>query len=174
MIILLKNTQDEEASFLQLHIIFISLCNDTFQFWQILSESSFMPRSALIPAGIRTSSAHSTQARARQGSFPEHTHAPLRLSGALEKSRLWRLSGEELTRTSWLLGNLAASSMSQRNESALGIICKIALSNIRERVGKRGNWREGTMLLADNTYIILNNAKYTCLGPDPIFFLPSR
>ena len=77
--------------------LFTSLC-DTFQFWQILTdgaESSFSlssPQPAPEPV-LRAQHARTAHKHARQGSFPEHTHARLRLSRALEKSEHWRLSG---------------------------------------------------------------------------------
>ena len=112
--------------------LFTSLC-DTFQFWQILTASSFSlssPQPAPEPV-LRAQHARTAHKHARQGSFPEHTHARLRLSRALEKSEHWRLSGGEDCGETWLRGNLAASLMSQKK--ALRIICKIGLRN-----GERG------------------------------------
>ena len=93
---------------------------------------SLLPQPAPEPV-LRAQHARTAHKHARQGSFPEHTHARLRLSRALEKSGHWRLSGGVDCGETWLRGNLAASLMSQKNEKALRIICKIGLRN-----GERG------------------------------------
>ena len=110
-------------------------------------EQLHSPQSA--PEPVLRTAPHT--ACTRRG-FPEHTHARLRLSRALEKSRHWRLSGEKLTRLreTWFRRNLAASLMSQRNEKAPGIICKIGLENVQERVVLRGDggcWWPTVMLM---------------------------
>ena len=120
--------------------LFTSLC-DTFQFWQILTDSEQL-QSLLASAGTRTSFArtarsHCTQARAPgqlSRTYARQAAAFTRAGEIRTLETFWR---REDCGETWLRGNLAASLMSQKNEKALRIICKIGLRN-----GERGE-REG-------------------------------
>ena len=95
--------------------------------------------------------AHCTQ-HARTAAFPN-----IRTPGCGFHAR-WRNpdTGDFLVRSwlglreTWFRRNLAASLMSQRNEKAPRIICKIGLGNVQERVALRGDggcWWPTVMLM---------------------------
>ena len=110
--------------------LFTSLC-DTFQFWQILTDSEQL-QSLLASAGTRTSFArtartHCTQARAPgqlSRTYARQAAAFTRAGEIRTLETFWR---REDCGETWLRRNVAASLMSQENEKALRIICKIGL-----------------------------------------------